>query len=224
MKVKTFGFTAAIGIFLWTFASGVVVNADDEEHEERDEEEVHERLKYDKNRYDEEEDFYDDDDEHDYDEYEYESPPANSTSNINTWHIWTRTAFVNKGELPFYEARQVEMTLANGQNARSLYMIPLDGELFVPGQTVAEMLGAKATFYETSKILEITNKKTELLFRAGTNVVYDNKVKTPMPATVFYMSNQVYVPINVITNGLGYVAEWNAGNNTVLCKPLTMER
>ena len=47
------------------------------------------------------------------------------------------------------------------------------------------------------------------------------EMKTPSPASAFYMNNDVYVPISVITNGLGYIAEWQEENNTIVFKPLT---
>ncbi|MFF5994436.1 copper amine oxidase N-terminal domain-containing protein [Lysinibacillus sp. KU-BSD001] len=214
MNFKKFGLTSTIVILVWALANGGIVKADDDDYYDDDYED-YEDYEYD---YDEE---YDDD--YDYDEeYEYYNDQTDVITNMNTWHIWTRTTVVNKGELPFHETKLVQFKLENEGDALSLYVIPLDGELFVPGKAIAEMLGAEATLYDTSEILEVTTRNTELLFRAGTNVVYDNKLKSPMPATAFYMNDHVYIPISVITNGLGYVAEWQEESDTVVCKSLAM--
>ncbi|MGE7623918.1 hypothetical protein ACQKMD_12925 [Viridibacillus sp. NPDC096237] len=50
---------------------------------------------------------------------------------------------------------------------------------------MAELLGAKASFYKTSRILEVISNETKLLFRVNTNVVYENTVKKPLPAIAF---------------------------------------
>lgn len=135
--------------------------------------------------------------------------------------MWTRTTAVQKGELPFQETTLVQLKKENGDGV-SLYIMPVDGELFVPSKVVAQILGAEATLYHTSEIVEVTYDNKKLIFRAGTNVAYSNSLKTPIPAPAFYMNDDVYVPISVITNGLGFVAEWQAANNTVICKSLTM--
>ena len=93
--------------------------------------------------------------------------------------------------------------------------------MFIPGKTVASLFGEKATFYKISKILTIQYRENELIFRSGTNVVYENNIKTPLPANAFYLNDDVYVPISVITNGLGYVVEWQENEQTFLCQPLT---
>lgn len=213
MKYKKMGLTATFGILLCVLAHGGLVNADEDEN---DDEEYEEKYEYDDDYEDEDHDYEDEDDDN---YYNYQS---NSITTMNTWNIWTSTTLIHKGELPFNETKRVHVKLENESNVMSLFIIPLDGELFVPGQTVAEILGAETKLYNTSKILEVTTRNKELIFRAGTNVVYDNKVKSPIPAAAFYMNDQVYIPISVITNGLGYVAEWEKESNTVVIKPLQM--
>ena len=82
---------------------------------------------------------------------------------------------LQKVSLPFNESALVQLKIENENESISLYVIPMDGELLVPGKSVAKILGAKATLFNTSKILEITSSDAELIFRAGTNVVYDNR-------------------------------------------------
>ncbi|MCT1538276.1 MULTISPECIES: copper amine oxidase N-terminal domain-containing protein [Lysinibacillus] len=203
---------------IWPFVDANIANADDEEDYKKYEGDVHKKHNDDYDD-DEEDDDYDYDYYKEEDEYEYYDQRYPET-NSNTWNIWTRSTYVNKGELPLKEAKEIQLKLENNNNTVSLYLIPLDGEIYVPGKIVAELLGAKVVNYDNSKILEINKAGTELIFRAGTNVVYYNEIKTPIPAVTFYLNDNIYVPISVISNGLGYVAEWQEMNNAVVLKLL----
>ena len=201
---------------IWPFLDAKIANADDEEDYKKYEGDVHKKHNddYDDDEEDDDYDYYKEEDEYEY--YDQRDPETNS----NTWNIWTRSTYVNKGELPLKEAKEIQLKLENNNNTVSLYLIPLDGEIYVPGKIVAELLGAKVVNYDNSKILEINKASTELIFRAGTNVVYYNEIKTPIPAVTFYLNDNIYVPISVISNGLGYVAEWQEMNNAVVLKLL----
>lgn len=201
---------------IWPFVDAKIANADDEEDYKKYEGVVHKKHNdnYDDDEEDDDYDYYKEEDDYEY--YDQRYPETNS----NTWNIWTRSTYVNKGELPLKEAKEIQLKLENNNNTRSLYLIPLDGEIYVPGKIVAELLGAKVVNYDNSKILEINKAGTELIFRAGTNVVYYNEIKTPIPAVTFYLNDNIYVPISVISNGLGYVAEWQEMNNAVVLKLL----
>lgn len=237
MKFKKFGFVASALILAGATTGSLVVKADDDEyeHEYRYEDEnggdyYNDQFR-DGNYEGEEKNFEDHDDDEYYeheDEGEYygeDNGNYGSTTvtpnNQTTWNVWTRTTTVNKGTLPFTDAQTVKFKTENGNNELSVYVIPRDGEFFVPGKSIAELLGAKAKFYDTSKILEVKTDNTELVFRADTNVAFDNNLKTPLPSTAFYMNNQLYLPVSVLTNGLGYSVEWQKDNNTFLCKTLT---
>ncbi|MDP1392720.1 copper amine oxidase N-terminal domain-containing protein [Lysinibacillus capsici] len=201
---------------IWPFVDANIANADDEEDYKKYEGDVHKKHNddYDDDEEDDDYDYYKEEDDYEY--YDQRYPETNS----NTWNIWTRSTYVNKGELPLKEAKEIQLKLENNNNTVSLYLIPLDGEIYVPGKIVAELLGAKVVNYDDSKILEINKAGTELIFRAGTNVVYYNEIKTPIPAVTFYLNDNIYVPISVISNGLGYVAEWQEMNNAVVLKLL----
>ncbi|MGA3598888.1 stalk domain-containing protein [Lysinibacillus agricola] len=216
MKMKKIGhiFVLALAGFI---TNGVVVLADDDKHEYKE----HEEYK----------DYDDDDDDYDYehDEEYYDDDEEgeetyffqDAVSEKGTWNIWTRTVVTDKEVLPFTNSQKVTLKVEGTNKELNFSVIPKDGEFFVPGKTVAQVLGAKATFYKESKILAIQFQANELLFRAGTNVVYDNNVKTPSPAQAFYVNEELYVPISTITNGLGYLAEWQESNQTFVCQPIT---
>jgi len=195
--------------------NGAVVHADDHKHEDK---------KYEKYK-----DYDDDDDDYEYDEEYYDDDEnegetyyfQDAVSEKGTWNIWTRTVTADKEILPFTNSQNVTFKLDGTNKTLNVFVIPKDGEFFVPGKAIAQALGAKATFYQASKILDIQDQANELIFRAGTNVAYDNNVKTPIPAQVFYVNEELYVPISTITNGLGYIAEWQESTQTFVCHPIT---
>lgn len=216
MKMKKISLVAVL-ILAGFMSNDVVVHADDHEHEDK----KHEKYK-------EYKDYKDDDDDDDDDEKYYDDDDEGETyyfqdavSAKGTWNIWTRTVAVDKEVLPFTNPHKVTLKVEGTNKELSFFIVPKDGELFVPGKAVAQVLGAKATFYKESKILDVQNEANELIYRAGTNVVYDNNMKTPSPAQVFYMNEELYVPISTITNGLGYIAEWQENNQTFVCQPIT---
>lgn len=194
--------------------NALFVQADDDD----DEYEKHEKYN---------DDDEDDDDSYEYeyeDEYEYENNKSYYTNPVldekGTWNIWTRTVVTDKETLPFTESKMVNFKIKDTQKDLNFFVIPKDGEFFVPGETVAKLLGAKSTFYKTSKILAISYQGNELIFRSGTNVVYENNVKTPIPAKAFYLNEELYLPISVITNSLGFIVEWQENNQMFLSQPL----
>ncbi|MGE7944807.1 copper amine oxidase N-terminal domain-containing protein [Lysinibacillus xylanilyticus] len=213
MKMKKIGLILVL-VLAGVITNGVVIYADDDdEHEYKEHEEYED---YDDDDYEHDEEYYDEDEEGEETYYFQDA-----VSEKGTWNIWTRTVVADKEVLPFTNSQKVTLKVEGTNKEQNFSVIPKDGEFFVPGKTVAQVLGAKATFYKESKILAIQYQANELLFRAGTNVVYDNNVKTPSPAQAFYVNEELYVPISAITNGLGYLAEWQESNQTFVCQPIT---
>ena len=205
--------------------NGMQAKADDDDYDH----DGYEHEKYEK--YDDHDDDYDHNDDDDYD-YEYEDDydddddqyenydTTNVVNEKGKWNIWTRSVVVDKEALPFTDSKQVVLKVTGTNKEVNLFAMPKDGEIFVPGKTVAKLLGATATYYKTSEILVIQNANHELIYRAGKNVAYDNYVKTPLPAHAFYLNNELYLPISAITNGLGFIAEWQEENQQFVCQPL----
>jgi len=216
MRMKKISLVVVL-ILAGFITNDVVVHADDHTHEDK----KHEKYK-------EYNDYKDDDDDDDDDNYYYDDEEEGETyyfqdavSTKGTWNIWTRTVAADKEVLPFTSSQKVTLKVEGTNKELSFFVIPKDGEFFVPGKAVAQVLGAKATFYKASKILMIQHQTNELIYRAGTNVVFDNNVKTPSPAQAFFVNEELYVPISTITNGLGYIAEWQESNQTFVCQPIT---
>lgn len=195
---------------------GYLVQADDD-HKYDKEQEYHEQ---DKNYSDG--DYEKDYDKDDLDENESVDPLNSNVAVQDTWNNWSRTSSFDKGSLPFTKSKKVTLQLEskrnNDKDKLSFIIIPLDGELFVPGKAVAEALGAKASFYRTSQILEVTTENTEIILKAKTNVAYENNIYTPLPAVALSMKDDLYIPISVITNGLGYSVDWQQKDNLFICR------
>ncbi|MBA4537360.1 copper amine oxidase N-terminal domain-containing protein [Bacillus aquiflavi] len=163
----------------------------------------------------------DDDDEHEDDGHnDHEYRENNSNQPTHFWNLWSRDVTVQKGTLPF-----TEPTLSIFKNAegveKELFVIPNEGELLVPAKEIAELLGSQTTFYRNSKIVLMEKDNYELIVKAGTNAAYENKLKTPMPAKAMFYEQSVYVPISVVTNALGYRAEWDDQGKSFLISKLT---
>lgn len=178
-----------------------------------DDDHDHKKYKYYKGDWGDDHDF-DDDDEED-NEYYYNERTENSMSITSQWYLWTRLAGTIKGELPFSEPQNITFQHKISKEQLSLYCIPMNGELFIPGKRVGEFLGAKASFYPTSRILELNLNHTELIFRSDTNVSYENKMKTPIPAKAMFFNEDVYLPISVVANGLGFSIVWDAKQEVI---------
>lgn len=198
---------------------GVIVQADDDHDHDHSYKKQEKYKDYD----DDDKSYqYEKDDEDDYDDEDYEDYYLNDEVYAEgIWNIWTRTVVADKGILPFVESKMVNLKVEGTNKKLAFLAVPKDGQIFVPGKAVAQLLGAKATYYKTSKILAIQSQGNELIFRAGTNVVYDNNVKTPLPALAFYLNEDLYLPFSVITNGLGYIVEWQENSQMFLCQPLS---
>lgn len=180
-----------------------IVQADDDEYE-------------DDNEYEEYEEYEDyEDDEYYYDE----TNTANELAEGN-WYIWNKDVVSNKIELPFKDAKHVNIKTTNAEDTLSVYVVPLEGEYFIPGKAVSQFLGVTATFYEKSNILEVTSGEVELIFRSNTNVVYEKGLKMRMPGNSFSLNEDVYLPISVLANGLGYSVEWNEQDNSFVFQAL----
>lgn len=183
-----------------------IVQADDDEYEDDD------------NEYEDYEDYEEEEEEDD--EYYYdETNTANELAEGN-WYTWNKDAVSNKIELPFKDAKSVNIKSSNAEDALSVYVVPLQGEYFIPGKAVSQFLGATATFYEKSDILEVTSGEFELIFRTNTNVVYEQGLKMRMPGNSFSLNEDVYLPISVLANGLGYSVEWNEQDNSFVFQVL----
>ncbi|THE13398.1 copper amine oxidase N-terminal domain-containing protein [Bacillus timonensis] len=204
MKTRKFVWILSVVLLLFIFHSVNIVKADDDDYE-RDEHERYERYE-------------DDDDDHDEweEEGEYENRNYIQENQIQPsyWNIWTRDTVASLPEtLPFQEAKEVTVVL-NGKSER-FYIVPMDGQLLISGEKMAEFFGAEYTFYQESRIFEASTNQDELIVRAGSNVVYENMVKTPMPTKAQYFEKSVFLPISVMANAFGYRVNWDEASSTI---------
>lgn len=170
-------------------------------------------------RYDEEDEYeeYDDTD----DEYEEEDGEENGQQDsvesvpATSWDVWNRTVDTNQGVLPFEMPDTMKIENQDGKQIDS-YVIPNQGEMMVPPVETAELVRATVHYYPKTEIAEISLDGHELIVRAGSNAVYENDIKTPMSVEAMMDQGKLYMPISVLTNGLGLTVTWNEAKQTFL--------
>lgn len=124
------------------------------------------------------------------------------------WNIWTRTPKNNPNSpLPLTTPGELQV-MVNGQQSK-LYFIPQEGQLLVSGESIAKLLEAQVTFYPKSKILVITKEKMELIMKDGSNAIYENRLKVPLPVAAFAYEKTIYLPLSAAANALGYRINWD---------------
>lgn len=231
MFLKRIASPLSVILLASTLTGGYTVQADDHKYDNEQEYYGHDgkssnddyNKKYEKDDHDKEKSYFDDDYDKKNEMNKSIDPLYSKASMQDTWNNWTRTTSLEKGKLPFNDAKNVTLKIKNKKDSLSFTIIPRDGELFVPGKAVAKVLGGKATIYVISQILEVTNNNTELILKANTNVAYENNSHLPLPAVSFSMNGDVYVPISVITNALGYSVKWQQKNNQFICSAASIQ-
>ena len=218
MKTRLVKWTLLVFILFLTFQSVNIVKADDDEYEEYE-------------RHDKYREEHDDDDDDEYEEYERDDDrqfevrnlPFSESIQPSLWNTWTRDASTGLNEtLPFQEAKEVPIEL-NGKS-ELFYIVPQYGQLLVSGEKITKFIDAEFTFYEQSRILEVSKGNEELIVRAGSNVAYENRVKTPMPSKALYYEKSIYLPLSVIANSMGYRVSWNQENETIILQEILLAR
>ncbi|MDR4887790.1 copper amine oxidase N-terminal domain-containing protein [Fredinandcohnia sp. QZ13] len=204
MKTRKFTWILSVVLLLFIFQSVNIVKADDDDYE-RDEHGRYERYEKD-----------DDDHEEWEEEEEYENRYYIQENQIQPsyWNIWTRDTIASLTDtLPFQEPKEVTVEL-NGKSGR-FYIVPMEGQLLISGEKMAKFFGAEYTFYQESRIFEASTNQVELIVRAGSNVVYENMVKTPMPTKAQYFEKSVFLPVSVMANAFGYRVNWDEANGNI---------
>ncbi|WP_423798737.1 copper amine oxidase N-terminal domain-containing protein [Neobacillus sp. SAB-20_R2A] len=172
---------------------------------------------------------YDEDDEEDSEmedhgddfegwENQVQSPVTQAQSQ-EFWNIWTREPRTNANNVLPVDTPS-EMAVNNGNQESRLYVIPQNGQLLISAKAFSDTVGAEAVFYPKSRICILTKGDKELIVRAGSNAIYENQLKTPMPTKAVYMENSVFFPISVAANGLGFRVSWDETNSAFTLKPL----
>lgn len=152
-------------------------------------------------------------DEHD-DQVNWQPAPV-ETVPAATWDVWSRTLDTDKGTLPFASSKTVKIENQDGKQMDS-YVIPKQGEIMIPTEKTAEFIGATVKYYKTAKIAEMKLNGNELIVKSGSNAVYENDTKTPMPVEAMMYQDKLYIPISVLTNGLGLNVTWDETKQTFM--------
>lgn len=167
---------------------------------------------------DDDDDDHDDHDDDDDDDYEGDEYQSSFTSYEHQWYFWEREVPQLKGELPIEEPAFLPVHVNEGKSIL-MYALPNHDELFVSVEGIGNLLGAEVTSYPKSRIAYIKKDETELVVRAGSNAAYENGMKTPMPAKALYHQSEVFIPISVAANSMGYGIEWDEDGKEIHLKP-----
>ncbi len=198
-----------------------IVHADDDDHEYYEKYENHgEKEEHHKDYNGENDEKWDDDEDEEYyeDDGYYEDEENDSLAEQGKWNLWTRSMVQNDGVLPFNDSKTVNFAI-EGKTIKC-YVIPKNGDVFLPVQKLTEALGGQVTYYKTSKIMDAKLKDEQLIFRVNTNVVYENLTKTPMTSKTFLFNKDVYVPASVLLNAYGYSVDWQEEKQQFICQSL----
>ena len=207
-KMKSVVFVFLLTMMVPTYF--VWANDDDDEYEGEHEYEEYDR-EGDDYRYREEDDKHGDE----YDDEEIRQPSPVETVPSATWNVWSRTLDTEKGELPLDISETVKIENQDGKQMNA-YVIPNEGEVMIPAVKTADLIGATAKYYKKTKIAEMQLDANELIVKSGSNAVYENETKTPMPAEAMMYQDELYIPISVLTNGLGLNVTWDETKQTFL--------
>ncbi|PAQ16472.1 hypothetical protein CD798_01400 [Bacillaceae bacterium SAOS 7] len=169
--------------------------ADEDEYEEYE----HEEHEYEE---------YEDDDE--YDDNRYEQEESKQSVIEESWYSWSRASVVNLANEPLPLTKQQEVKLQQQNETEiSIEAIPYQGQLLVPLTETVQYLGDEVHEYKKSKVVEVVDEDTHLIFKEGSRAVYENMAKTPMPTAALNFNGEMYVPVNVIGGALGWDVSWS---------------
>ncbi|MEH7115582.1 copper amine oxidase N-terminal domain-containing protein [Neobacillus niacini] len=203
-------FLLTAGIFI---SIGTNVFADDDDDEKH---EVYEEYGDDEGRdHDEDEEDY----ESDYERAGSELTQFKSQQSEEFWNIWSREPSNNtENVLPITEPSDLTFSIEN-RNVR-LYTIPKNGQLLVSVNDFANLVEAESIYYPKSKIVILKKGNAELIVRAGSNAVFENRVKQPMPSEAAVYEDSIYLPISVAANALSYRVSWDSTNQIIILKEI----
>lgn len=201
MNSKGKKLVSVLATLMILFLLGSSVIADD--HDDDDHEQEHEYLKK---------------DHHDNDEDDSQSTKQrqnNFVQQTEYWNIWSREPRNDPtNSLPINSPE--DLTVVVDGNETSIYCVPQDGQLLVSGEAIAKILGVKVKVYPQSKIAAFSKGNRELIVKSGSNAVFENKVKTPMPILAASFENSVYLPISVAANAFGYRVTWDTAKQALV--------
>lgn len=180
---------------VFSFATGVIA---DDGHGKDDDDEKHEHYQ-----------------KSDKDDKKVQQSQITTEQQSGYWNVWSREPRNNSNNaLPISEP--TKLTVIADQKESSMYVIPKEGQLLVAGDAIAEFLGAQANLYTQSKILVLTKGNSEVIVKAGSNVVFENRIRTPMPVQATFYEKSVYLPVSVVATTLGYRVSWDQNKKALL--------
>ncbi|WP_042349873.1 copper amine oxidase N-terminal domain-containing protein [Bacillus massiliigorillae] len=177
-------------------------------HKEDDEKREHNEHKY-----GDDGDKHKEDDDVQYEEriQNQKNKQINQTNEVmESWSKWSRSAAigVSQEQLPIKDSMKVK--IQNGNESITVVAYPYRSEVMIPIKETSELLGADVAIYENIQAVEVVYQQKQLICRLGSRAVYENGLKTPMPVPTLAYNNELYAPISVLANGLGYTITYDS--------------
>lgn len=141
---------------------------------------------------------------------------SNTQYQIETysWQVWNpENSYVENKYSAIQEAKQI--FIESNLRQKEIHVIPFDGQILVPLEEITEFLDAQLTYYDTIGVAEVKKGDTEFLFKLNKVVAFENMKKVVIPSPLQIQENELYLPINVIANGLGYQLSWDEEKSTI---------
>ncbi len=195
---------------------------DDDEYEYRhhDDDDDDDDDEYEYHRDDDDNDDDDDDDEHEYyehedDDEEYEDDKYESYVPVQVVQpvvqsdtfVWDRTTLPLPIVAGSYQPLTLQMTKAGDpQSKLDISLLYHEQATLTPLNDTAGKLGAEVLWHPQYQIIEVKGNDNQLLFKLNKAICYENGKKLPMTVPTLLINGTVYVPADVLLDGLG----WNA--------------
>lgn len=186
-----------------------------EHYEEWDEHEDEDHEEWDEDDDDEHED--DDDESDDEDEYKgeegYQWNTGSENAAIPMYDLsWDRTLFPDNGDVTKVEKFKGELRLANETRSIEVSVLATDDTLLIPLNQVSRYLDANVYWHPEEQVIEVRKSQTQLLFKVGKAVCYENGAKFPMPEKTLFVDGITYIPASVLFEGLGFRVDRSTEN------------
>lgn len=183
----------------------------------------------DKHKYrehDEEWEHDDDDDDDDEDEYEHDDDDTDDDDEeyyqpivqLPVTSVIQQSAFIwDRNKLPVGDTigntfirQPIAMNMKGNSSTIQIIGLNNEGMIMVPLKNIAQYLDSEVYWHPKYQVIEVKTNEKQLLFKVGKAVCYENGIKLPMATAPMLIDGTVYVPVNVLTDGLGYQANLNS--------------
>jgi inhibitor of cysteine peptidase len=146
---------------------------------------------------------------------------------MKKWLLYSLLVFTLVFSLGAQTSSPVLAAIANGGYSFTLDGAPLsfdvqpqlrNGTMMVPLRTIAEAMGARVTWNQSSKTITAIKGDTTLLLTINNNTGKRNKISFRLAASPVIIKDTTFVPLRFFSEAFGSIVKWNG-----LTKKITIE-